>query len=126
MAQTKLDVTQEYPPIHKTYTVQIGTVHPQLTEIIDLAGATPVAIQMPAAWTAANLTFLAGRDENNMNDLYDSAGTEVAVTAAASRYIVLDPQTFHAMRFLRIRSGTAATPVTQTAARTLYLVVRPI
>ncbi len=126
MPQTKLDVTREYPPIHKVYTVQIGTVHPQLTEIIDLAGGTPVAVQMPAAWTAANLTFLAGRAEADMDNLYDSAGTEVNVTAAASRYIVLDPQTFHSMRFLRIRSGTAGTPVTQAAARTLYLVVRPV
>ena len=83
----------------------------------------PVAIKMPAAWTTANLTFLAASGSETPGDLYDGA-TEVSVTAAASRYIVLEGAVFFTVRTLRIRSGTSETPVNQGAARTLRVICR--
>ena len=78
-------------------------------------------IIMPAAWDAANLTFqvataLAGPYTN----LYNSAGAEVVVTAAAGRTIMTE--NLPKWPYLIIRSGTAGTPVVQTAARQIVLV----
>ena len=81
---------------------------------------------MPASWTAANLTFQGSDTEaGTYSDLYDDAGTEISVTAAASRTIVgstLDRVV--PLRFLKVRSGTTATPVNQAAARTVLLVMK--
>lgn len=91
---------------------------------IDLGGSSVIGIQMPASWTAANLTFQASHDGVTYADLYDSAG-EFTVTAAASRFIVIDPTTLLGARYLKVRSGTAGAAVNQGAARTLVLIVKP-
>lgn len=92
-----------------------------LSEAIQLNGRL-VGIQMPATWAAANITFQASANGDTFYDVYDSAGTEVSVTAVQARYIVLDP-TARGFFHLKVRSGTAATPVNQTTARTLVLLV---
>lgn len=51
-----------------------------------MAGSPPMAIQMPAAWTTANLTFQCSADGTTYADVYDKDGAEYTVTAAASRY----------------------------------------
>lgn len=80
-------------------------------------------ILMPAAWDAANLTFQASIDGSNFFEVYDDNGNEVTVTAAASRFIVLSaPLLYLGLQRIIIRSGTAASPVNQTANRTLNLI----
>lgn len=98
-----------------------------LSDGVDLGYCVVCAIQMPAAWTTANLTFQ-GRcaPELAWMDVYTSTGVEVNVTAAASRFIIVDPSDFAGLRFLRVRSGTTGTPVNQAAGRELRLMVRPI
>lgn len=81
------------------------------------------ALQMPATWTAANLTFQASFDGVTFGDLYDEAGTEIVVTASASRFIILEPARWLGVRYFKIRSGTSAAPVSQGAARTIRVVV---
>lgn len=81
-----------------------------------------VGVQMPAAWTAASLSFQTSQDGTNFFDLYDNAGNEVVVTASASRQIVLDG--FDSGIWMKVRSGTSGTPVNQGAARTLTMTVR--
>lgn len=84
---------------------------------------TLVGIQMPPAWTTADLSFQAAYDDDaTFVDLYDVAGVEVTAKAAASRYIPVDPADFRGVLFLKIRSGTAATPVNQAADRELILI----
>jgi len=107
-----------------TTTITNGT---SLSPAIDLAdyGYRPIAIVMPAAWTAANLTFQGSHDGSTFNNLYTSAGVEYLVTAAASQYIILNPADFLGVQVLKIRSGTSGTPVNQGADRTLSLVIKP-
>ena len=83
-------------------------------------------IVMPAAWTAANLTFQVSEDGVTYNNLYDQDGNEITATAAASRYIVMTPENFWGQHWIKVRSGTAGTPVNQGAARTVKLVTRAI
>ena len=94
---------------------------------IDLAHHRIMLIQMPAAWTAANLTFqVATATGGTFQDLYDDGGVEVNVTAAVSRAIGVDLNAgpLASARFIKIRSGTTGTPVTQAAARSIVLVTK--
>lgn len=72
-------------------------------------------------WTPANLTFQFSVDGVTYQDLYN--GAEAVVTTAAARFVAIDPTARRAIRFLKVRSGTAGAPVTQAATRTLSLVV---
>lgn len=95
-----------------------------LSGAVDLGGRKLVAIDMPAAWTAASLTFQASVDGVTYDDIYDGA-TERSLTVAASRYLMQNIGDWVGMRWFRIRSGTAGTPVNQGAARIITLVVQP-
>lgn len=92
-----------------------------LTAAIDLDDARLASIQLPSAWTAANLTFQTSLDGVTYGDWYDSSGVEYTVTAAASRSIGLQLVDFIPYRYIKIRSGTTGTPVVQGAARNLIL-----
>jgi hypothetical protein len=106
-------------------TISNGT---SLSAAVDLEttagiGARLARIDMPAAWTAANLTFQASTDGVTYNNLFDSSGGEYTVTAAANAAIIVPLADFIGIRFLKIRSGTSGTPVNQAADRTLQLVL---
>ena len=96
-----------------------------LSGAVEIGDAKQIAISMPADWTAANLTFQGSYDGATWWDVYDDAGTEVNVTAAEDRLIVLGTITknLRPLRFLKVRSGTAGSAVTQGAARTLHLIL---
>lgn len=90
------------------------------TGIIDLTKKSLVGIQMPAAWTAAGLSFSVSMDGGTTyNDLYDDTMTERSIAVVASRSITLDPTKFMGCTHLKFRSGTGAGPVNQGAARTI-------
>lgn len=95
-----------------------------LSAAADLGGLRLAGIEMPAGWTAAGLTFQgAATNPAGLADLYDGSGAEVTLPAAAGRFIQVDEERFAGIRWLKIRSGTSATPVTQAAERTLRLVL---
>lgn len=89
-------------------------------------GRVLVGILMPAAWTAASMTFQAGAVSGALGNLYDEYGTEVEYTVDASRYVAVDIPTFASARYVKVRSGTSGTPVNQAAERTITLVTRPL
>ena len=91
-----------------------------LSAAINLNGRVLTAIYMPAAWTAASLSFRASQDGVTFYDLFP-LGVEYVSAAAASIFIPLDNNNFLGVKWLKVRSGTAASPVNQGAARTLTL-----
>ena len=95
-----------------------------LSGAVDLGGRKLVAIVMPSGWDAASLTFQASPDGVTYYNVYDSA-TERSLTVDSSRFLHVDMEDWLGVRFLKLRSGTAATPVDQTAARTFTLIVQP-
>ena len=97
-----------------------------LSAAVDIKGATIVGVIMPAAWTAANLTLQASIDDETYNNVYDKFGTEVNIPVAASRHVIVSPAELTSLRYVKLRSGTSGTPVTQAAARVITLVVRPV
>jgi hypothetical protein len=110
-------------PTTTTVTIDNGA---SLSGAVNLSGFTLIGIDMPASWTAANLTLQASVDNSTWDNVFDSLGTEVTITAAASRFILLNPADFVSVRYLKVRSGTSGTPVNQGGARTITLIVRAI
>lgn len=90
-----------------------------------------VGIQMPAVWTTGAFTFqahigtLAGVE--TYGGVVDAAGAAVTVAApTAGSYIVLSEaasMTLHGLGRIKVRSGTAGTPVNQGAQRDFFLVL---
>jgi hypothetical protein len=93
-----------------------------LSDVVRCPGGKAwAAIQMPASWTAANLTFQVSLNGTTFYDLYDDLGIEVTVTAGATRTIRLVAGDWWAAPWMKIRSGTTGTPVAQGAERLLTL-----
>lgn len=91
-----------------------------LSAAIPSGGGRLVAIEMPAAWTAAGIYVAGGlREAGPFAPISDQAGAEIAITAAAGKLLLVTG----IIRFpwIKIGSGTSAAPVNQTAARTVTL-----
>lgn len=96
-----------------------------LAPAVYLEGEVLVGIRIPAAWTAASITFQASMDDVTYLNVYlSTAATELAITVAVDRHIWLDPWENASYRWLKVRSGTAAIPVNQGAERTIELITR--
>lgn len=102
---------------------------------IDCSGSDIIGIIIPTGWTAAAVTFLAAVREDQAGNadtfvpIYDDAGVELAIAsaaAAAGRYVGLRPDIAPLTRGpwrIKLRSGVAATPVNQVAARTVTVIL---
>ncbi len=91
-----------------------------LSASFNLNGRVLCGVYMPAAWTAAGLTFQVSHDGTTWYNV-QSATAEYSATATVDQYIALDPVIFYGAAFLKVRSGTAGSAVNQGAARTLIL-----
>lgn len=91
-----------------------------LSAPIDLANHVLSCIELPSAWTAAVITLQVSSDGVTYRDLWDENG-EVSFQAAANRSIRLSSWGWFAIRYVKIRSGTAAAPVAQAADRVINL-----
>ncbi|MDD4615847.1 MAG: hypothetical protein PHW76_01845 [Alphaproteobacteria bacterium] len=98
-----------------------------LSPVLNLGGLRLFAIVMPSGWTAANLTFQMSPDGGaTWANIKDQNGVEITAMASALDCLILDPKVFAPIQYLRLRSGTAASPVVQTAARTLSMILRAV
>lgn len=94
-----------------------------LSGAIDVRDSVVAALVMPAAWDAAAITFaVSDRLDGTYVPLYDDFGTEVSVTVSTSRQVALDTNKFLGVRFLKVRSGTAASAVNQGAAADILVI----
>jgi hypothetical protein len=98
-----------------------------LSGIVDLGTYRLFGILMdPTAWTAAALTFQVSIDGVNFYNLFDDTGTEINWTVLAQQFItVAVPAKWLGIRYIKVRSGTSATPVNQGGARALNLIGVP-
>jgi hypothetical protein len=111
------------------YTTKTATIAESgsLSSEVDLEGYIIAQISMPAAWTAASLTFqVATTTGGTFQDLYDDSGNEVTSSASASKVYAQDINItkLAGARFLKIRSGTSASAVAQAAERTITLILK--
>lgn len=109
----------------KTATILTGATG--LSDVVDMDGYTMVALDMPATWIAANITLQScSTATGTFKDVYDDSGSEVVITAAGNRFISIDANMFKIapLRYIKLRSGTSAAPVNQTATRVITLQVK--
>jgi hypothetical protein len=127
-------LSQIWAVLTGTLTVSVGQItavtatidiNQSISADIDLGLMRLGRIAMPGTWVAADLTFQTSHNGADWNNLYDKDGAEYTVKAAASRSMLIPLSDMLSVRYLRIRSGTSAAPVNQTASRTLTLVLVP-
>ncbi|WP_319798332.1 hypothetical protein [Nitrobacter sp.] len=95
-----------------------------LSAAIDCIKARLAAIYIPSAWTAAGLTFQTSADGVTWNNRMDRFLTEYTVGVSGPSVSIQIPLTdFIDVRYLKIRSGTSASPVNQGADRSLTVVL---
>jgi hypothetical protein len=107
----------------QTVTIANGTA---LSPAVGLYPFALHGILMPAAWTAADLTFQVSVDGATFGEMTDVSGNAVDYKAAAGVYIPIDPTLWRAIGLIKVRSGTAGVPVAQAADRVLTLMTRAI
>jgi hypothetical protein len=78
---------------------------------------------MPAAWTAADLSFQGSIDNVTYQEIIDPAGANLSVVGPAGGEAVgnLDLRV-EGFSYIKVRSGTAAAPVNQAADRAIQIV----
>lgn len=112
--------TVSRPSKAKTATITSGQ---SLSAAVEIVAQRPVKLNMPAAWTAASITFQVSTDGSTFRDLYDVGGTEYALTVAASRCVILNPDTFTGAKAIKVRSGPTGAAVNQGADRAIEIVI---
>jgi phosphoglycerol transferase MdoB-like AlkP superfamily enzyme len=95
-----------------------------LSAAVFLGSGALARIDMPAAWTAATLTFQLSPDGVTYRNLYDASGVEYEVQASAAYSIAMPVADFQGAQYLKVRSGTAGVPVNQGADRLLTLIAQ--
>ena len=113
--------------VQNTATVTIASGAAGLSAAVFLGAKVPMAIDMPAGWVAASLTFQGSSDGVTYSDVHDEFGVEYVVVPVAGKRATIPPM--DAMRlgpYIKIRSGTAAVPVNQTAERLLTVTTRAL
>lgn len=96
-----------------------------LSSAVTLQNRPLLSIAVPSGWDDADMTFQVSFDGITYYELIDEAGAAVSVDAAASKVIrTTNLDQWAGYEYLKIRSGTFASPVTQSGAVTLSLKVR--
>lgn len=110
----------------KIYTTKTATIAngQSLSGVVDLEQLNITGLLIPAAWTAADITFQISPDGTTYGDLVDSSGNEIKLSGiAAGKFIGVNLAELSGARYLKIRSGTSASAVNQAADRTISLIL---
>lgn len=102
-------------------TITSGT---SLSAAVLLGDSILTGIAMPAGWDAAALTFQVSADGGTTWLEMQGISAVISYTAAAGQYIAIDPTLWRGINMIKVRSGTLAAAVPQTADRILTLVTK--
>ena len=106
-------------------TIKMGE---SLSDGVDCTAGTIVRITVPQEYNDGDMphemTFQVSSDGNLYEDMVDSNGEPIKVTARPKTAIVIQGYWVHAVGFLKIRSGTVSAPVKQTEDCKLAIALR--
>ena len=75
---------------------------------IKLEGRTLCGLFIPSAFTGTAITFEASRyAETTFISMFDGSGVAISKTVAQGQYIVLNPQDFAGINYIKVVSGSA-------------------
>lgn len=89
---------------------------------LDLGAYRLVGLSIPATFEPTTVSFLTSFDGATWNPVFDASGIEVTVSVGTNRRVALNPATFYGLKWVRIRGGTASSPTTVAADRTVRLI----
>lgn len=96
-----------------------------LSTVVELGVSTMCGVVLPAAWTAAKVSFESSVDGVTFGPVYDMAGViGSAANQAANDVISVDPARFLGFSYIKIRSGVPGALVNQVDSRTLTVIAR--
>lgn len=87
-----------------------------------IGAAEIVGISVPTI-DSAKLTFQGSADGVTYRDLYDSTPAELEWAASTGDYFATLPANLKGVNYLKLRSGTSASPVNQTTAAVTFTLV---
>lgn len=109
-----------------------------LSDAVNVQGYDVVALQHPANTEGTAYTFQGSLDGETYVDMYSSTGAELSITksatlaqciqlAIAAASATPEPvKEFKGLQSLKVRTGTSASPTTQTGAATILVGLRKI
>jgi hypothetical protein len=105
-------------------TISKGTA---LSNAIQISGSPVVRLIMPTPWDyAGGISFQCSPDGVTFRDLFDTAAGELVMKVEPGVEVWIGSPRFAITNtYLKIRSGTRANPVNQTADRVFQIIVDP-
>jgi hypothetical protein len=113
------NVTYSFPLAVGTATIADAG---NLSDAVAMQGARPVALLTADGLDAAALTFQGSPDGVTYANLYNAAGEISYPVGATARMVALDPADFLGCAYIKIRSGTAGSPTTQSPAAAITVI----
>jgi hypothetical protein len=108
-------------------TILLATIaaNASISNAVDVSGFTIVSgVVMPSTWTPAQITVQGSADGINFYDFYDGMpAVELSINVHPGSIVAINPDRFRCCKAIKIRSGTGAKPVVQTAARQFGVIV---
>lgn len=98
------------------------TTGQSLSSSVDLTTGRLRSIIFPAGFTANSITFQASYDNVTFSNVYDEQGIEKEIFSVANSYVVVTPTTFSGIRYLKVRTGTSASPNVVASNTTMKLI----
>jgi hypothetical protein len=111
---------KNFQPLVATADVSISSGQ-TASAALDLMGGTLCGIYLPASMVGTSLTFQAASSASGSYQTVQKNGSDMTLSFAASKYIVLNPSDFSGIRFLKIVSSA-----TETATVSLTLALRSL
>jgi hypothetical protein len=97
-----------------------GSLSPE----VDIGAGVLVGVFVPSGWTSANITFQASPDGGvTWGNVFTYLGSEFTLVATPGQFLTLDPTQLKGLRSLKLRSGTSASPVSQSSTVNVTLLV---
>lgn len=96
-----------------------------ISQPVDCTAGRLIQINTPDAWDPGSqyITFQVSPSGNDYNDLYLANGEELMLTCQPNQAIAVQAADWPSGRFIKVRSGSSANPVNQSAAREFELIV---
>jgi len=109
-------VPSQFP---RTVTATIAAAG-SLSAPVNLQGCTIARMELSTFASSAVLTFQTSSNGGTFLEMVDFYATPIQYPASTGNVaVVMIPQDWYRMRWMRVRSGTAASPVTQSGGVTI-------
>lgn len=102
------------------FTIASGSA---LSDAQHIGIGNPSAIALPAI-DNAKITFQASVDGTTWYDVYDATNAEVEEPATTGQLYLDLPSALRGVEYLKLRTGTSSSPVSQSAERTIHVIIK--